>query len=603
MADTTIEWTDKTWNPIRGCAAVSPGCTNCYAQREAHRKSGPGGAYEGLTRATDHGPKWTGKVRVVPEKMEEPLHWRKPCQIFVNSMSDIFHKDVPDDVIREIFDTMRAAHWHQFQVLTKRPERLPEIDKLLGEWPENVWMGVSVESGDYTDRIEWLRQCGAKVKFLSLEPLLGPLPDLDLSGIDWVIAGGESGPGSRPMQIEWARDIRDQCVEQGVAFHFKQWGAFGADGVKRPKKKNGRDLDGRTWDEHPGSSALVPATVDLASAQVPQREVDLVATVETTLARLDQLTEISDLTELHRQSRALVEYLREQDKNAKTMKIAQLRIERRIGEVLSGTVRPGNPQLSQARTIGVLPHEISRNQSSKWQRLAAIPDDSFEDYLGNAVKPSLTGALRIAACEASGPVAEAGSSPSEESNSLERLIGRGEKFSTILADPPWPTSGGRGGGEMAVAEIAAFPVKMLAADVAQLHLWTTDQFLDDAIRIMKAWGFDHKSSLIWVKPNARRREFWNEGHEYLLLGTRGNAEFVTTARVNSVIKAAVGEGEPRPGLFRDLIEKVGSGPRLDLFGGDPVKDWVVPGNEYEGDQLYQGVEDSLDAEHDENSGK
>jgi protein gp37 len=209
MADTTIEWTDKTWNPIRGCTAVSPGCENCYAQQMAHRFSGPGKAFEGLTRLTEHGPKWTGKMRVVPEKLEEPLHWRKPSLVFVNSMSDLLHKDVPAEYIAETFDVMKRADWHRFQVLTKRPERLAEVDELLGKWSENVWMGVSVENDDYTDRIDLLRASGAVVKFLSLEPLLGPLSDLDLYGIDWVIVGGESGPGARPMNIEWVREIRD----------------------------------------------------------------------------------------------------------------------------------------------------------------------------------------------------------------------------------------------------------------------------------------------------------------------------------------------------------------------------------------------------------
>ena len=258
MATTTIEWTDETWNPIRGCSAVSPGCENCYAQLMAHRFSGPGKAYEGLTRLTGHGPKWTGRIRVVPTKLEEPLHWRKPRKIFVNSMTDIFHKDVPMDFIDAIVEVMRKADWHRFQVLTKRAERFPEIDRLIGKWPENVWMGVSVENDDYTDRIDLLRTSAAAVKFLSLEPLLGPLPDLDLDRIDWVIVGGESGPGARRMNADWVRDIRDQCVEQGVAFHFKQWGAYGPDGVKRHKKENGRILDGRTWDGWPLVSPSQP---------------------------------------------------------------------------------------------------------------------------------------------------------------------------------------------------------------------------------------------------------------------------------------------------------------------------------------------------------
>jgi N6-adenosine-specific RNA methylase IME4 len=326
-------------------------------------------------------------------------------------------------------------------------------------------------------------------------------------------------------------------------------------------------------------------------------------TVERTLARLDEFSDIADLTELHRQARGLVEYLREQDESAKTMKIAQLRIERRIGEVLAETVRVGNPQLSSDPTIGRLPDGISRYQSSKWQKLAEIATDLFEDYLGNAWKPSVTGALRLAACEASGPVGEDDTSPSKESHGLERLIQRGETFSTILADPPWPISGGRIGGEMTVAEIAALPVAKIAADVAQLHLWTTDQFLEDAISIMRAWGFDRVSSLIWAKPSSGARVYWSEAHEYLLLGVRGGAEFITTARVRSVVKVAPESKGQKPDVFRQMIEKVGAGPRLELFGRRQVSGWVVWGNEVESERFHQGVEDLLDAERDENSGE
>lgn len=330
-----------------------------------------------------------------------------------------------------------------------------------------------------------------------------------------------------------------------------------------------------------------PAASDTTLVPVRQHETKLLDTVERTLARLDQLTEISDLTELHRQSRALVEYLREHDQNAKMMKVAQLRVERRIGEVLAATVRAGNPQLSKDTTIARVPKGITRDQSSKWQKLATIPETIFEDYIGKAGKPNLTGALKVAA-RAATPAEEESVEPVGALGGLERLIQCGETFSTILADPPWPNSGGRVGGEMTVAEIAALPVAKIAADVAQLHLWTTDQFLEDAIRIIKAWGFERKSTLIWAKPSSRSGNYWREAHEYLLLGVRGGAEFATSARVRSVVKASPEPAELRPALFRDLIQKVGSGPRLDLFGHQPAPDWAVrdeaPGG---GDQAHR----------------
>jgi protein gp37 len=187
------------------------------------------------------------KLTLHPDLVAEPLTWRKPKIIFVCSMSDLFHEKVPDEYIQEIFDVMRQAHWHQFQVLTKRAERLAQLEMVL-DWPRNVWMGVTVENEDFLSRIDHLRQTSAKVKFLSLEPLLGSLPGLNLKGIDWVIVGGESGPGARPVSIDWVRGIRDNCEKSNVPFFFKQWG-----GVF--KKRNGRDLDGRTWDDMPKISA------------------------------------------------------------------------------------------------------------------------------------------------------------------------------------------------------------------------------------------------------------------------------------------------------------------------------------------------------------
>jgi protein gp37 len=235
-----IEWTDATWNPIRGCTKVSPGCAHCYAETFAERFRGvPGHPYE-------HG----FDLRVVREKLDEPLGWKKPRRIFVNSMSDLFHDEVPTAFIKEVFDVMRRAHWHQFQLLTKRPERALSLKDDL-QWAPNIWFGVSVESERYLSRVDRLRETSAAVKFLSLEPLLGALPTLDLLCIDWVIVGGESGAGARPMRSEWVHGIRDRCVAESVPFFFKQWGAFGDDGKRRPKKRNGRLLEGRTWDEWP----------------------------------------------------------------------------------------------------------------------------------------------------------------------------------------------------------------------------------------------------------------------------------------------------------------------------------------------------------------
>ena len=365
MADTSIEWATKVWNPTRGCTIVSAGCQNCYAMGQAHRFSGPGKPYEGLTRLTPTGPKWTGAIRTVPEKLPEPLSWRKPERVFVNSMSDLFHADVPDSFIFEVWHVMARTPWHTYMVLTKRPERMaawmakladtgpahiepvmyrdgqhsgyvtddeaaavlasgraqmfhamvaswgepppgaaaPTYDWMEGPrwWPTvlpNLWLGTSVEDQERADeRIPQLLATPAAVRFVSAEPLLGPL-DLgpwiyfrDTSArprLDWVIAGGESGPGARPMHPDWVRALRDTCAQEaGTAFFFKQWGevlpsdqhrngdpchelmnqaaieAFGgtanrrvyyddgAWGYRIGKKLAGRELDGRTWDEMP----------------------------------------------------------------------------------------------------------------------------------------------------------------------------------------------------------------------------------------------------------------------------------------------------------------------------------------------------------------
>jgi protein gp37 len=249
----TIEWTDATWNPVAGCTPVSAGCLNCYAARMALRLSHvPGSAgekYGGTAKRSRAGlPVFSGQIVLDRKALGVPLAWRKPRLIFVNSMSDVFHEKVPTDYIAEIFDVMKRCPQHTFQVLTKRPERAAEVAASL-PWPSNVWFGTSVESEQVTDRITHLRQVPAAVRFLSCEPLLGPLPRLALKGIGWVIVGGESGPGARPMNEAWVRQIRDQCVRKDVPFFFKQWG-----GVQ--KKKYGRELDERTWDELPVTAMM-----------------------------------------------------------------------------------------------------------------------------------------------------------------------------------------------------------------------------------------------------------------------------------------------------------------------------------------------------------
>ncbi len=238
-----IEWTESTWNPVRGCTRVSEGCRFCYAERIAARFSGKGMAYEGLAVNTTGGPRWTNEVHPVPALLNEPLKWKKPRRIFVNSMSDLFHEKIEFAYIQTVFSVMEKAHWHQFQVLTKRAERLLEFSTKL-PWPPNVWMGVSVEDNRVAHRIDALCQTDAQIKFLSLEPLLGALPNLALNGIDWVIVGGESGPGARDMEKDWVIDIRNQCVDAEVPFFFKQWGG-------KRKSKTGRKLDGRFYNEMP----------------------------------------------------------------------------------------------------------------------------------------------------------------------------------------------------------------------------------------------------------------------------------------------------------------------------------------------------------------
>lgn len=254
----TIEWTDSTWNPVVGCRKVSTGCANCYAERMANRlaamakadraagrNAGKKAAY---LKVINGRGRWNGDVCLDDAAVEAPLSWKTPRVIFVNSMSDLFHEDVPLTFIKSVFRVMNDCPQHTFQVLTKRPERTRDVSRHLA-WTPNIWMGTSVENAVVTNRVHELKRTGAAIKFLSVEPLLGPIPRLPVAGIDWVIVGGESGPGARPLEVSWVQNIRDRCVDRGVPFFFKQWG-----GVQ--KKKAGRILDGRTWDEMPGGNLL-----------------------------------------------------------------------------------------------------------------------------------------------------------------------------------------------------------------------------------------------------------------------------------------------------------------------------------------------------------
>lgn len=236
-----IEWTEKTWNPVVGCTKISPGCTNCYAEAMAKRLQAMG------TPGYENG--FTPSLR--PEKLNEPLVRKKGTIYFVNSMSDVFHEAVPFDFVDRIFDVIQRTPWHTYQVLTKRADRLAEYFTTR-KTPRNAWLGVSVENAKHgLPRIDLLRSVDAKIRFLSVEPLLEDLGEIDLQLIHWVIVGGESGPQARPMQEAWVESIRRQCENAGTAFFFKQWGGWGADGQRRPKKRNGRELNGRTWDEMP----------------------------------------------------------------------------------------------------------------------------------------------------------------------------------------------------------------------------------------------------------------------------------------------------------------------------------------------------------------
>ena len=258
MAQSAIEWTDSTWNPVTGCDKISPGCKFCYAEVMARRLHAMGQ------------PNYSNgfALTLQPHMLDKPLSWRKPQIIFVNSMSDLFHDNVPLSYIQQVFEVMQRAHWHEFQVLTKRAVRLAELAPLL-PWPKNVWMGVSVEDAKYTNRVDHLRSTGAAVKFLSIEPLLGPIPHLDVTSIDWVIVGGESGRKPRSMQESWVLEIRDQCLRANVPFFFKQWGGTN-------KKAAGRELVGRTWDEMPVSKTAMLAGTSRELRPVKKRSLAVV---------------------------------------------------------------------------------------------------------------------------------------------------------------------------------------------------------------------------------------------------------------------------------------------------------------------------------------
>jgi protein gp37 len=234
-----IQWTEATWNPTTGCDKVSPGCAHCYAETFAERWRG----------VPDHPYAQGFDLKLWPQRLDIPLRWRRPRLIFVNSMSDLFHERIPDEFIAEVFEVMGRAHWHTFQILTKREARLVELAPSL-DWPQNVWMGVSIENRRFVDRADYLREIPAAVRFISAEPLLGPLVGLDLEGIDWLIAGGESGAKHRPVREEWVLELRDRCQDEDVAFFFKQWGGHRS-------KTGGRLLRGRTWDEMPELGATL----------------------------------------------------------------------------------------------------------------------------------------------------------------------------------------------------------------------------------------------------------------------------------------------------------------------------------------------------------
>ena len=253
MAETEIEWTDATWNPVAGCNIMSAGCTNCYAMHMAYRLEAMGvEKYKGLTRKSGGRRVWNGNVREDRSSLSIPLKWRKPRKIFVNSMSDLFHPNVSEDFVEDVWDVMAATPRHHYQILTKRPDRMAEIVSSISANPlPNVWLGTSVENAEVVNRIDELKRVPAAIRFISFEPLIGDVGNVDLSEIQWAIVGGESGSRARPIKEEWIDQIHSECQDSGTAFFFKQWGTWGKDNKKRSKKLNGRQYRGRTWDEMP----------------------------------------------------------------------------------------------------------------------------------------------------------------------------------------------------------------------------------------------------------------------------------------------------------------------------------------------------------------
>jgi len=255
MAETQIEWTDATWNPVAGCSIITSGCSNCYAMEMARRLEAMGNKkYSGLTKKVGKRTVWTGAVREDQGSLKMPYRWQKPRKIFVNSMSDLFHEQVSDEFIISVWKVMSDTAQHNYQILTKRPERMLEIvsTKIRDTLP-NVWLGTSVENAYVSDRTTYLRKVPAAIRFISFEPLIGSVGTIDLSGIDWAIVGGESGKSARPIREKWIDEIYAQCIASNTAFFFKQWGTWGKDDVKRSKKANGREYRGRTWDEMPSA--------------------------------------------------------------------------------------------------------------------------------------------------------------------------------------------------------------------------------------------------------------------------------------------------------------------------------------------------------------
>ena len=253
MAETQIEWTDATWNPVAGCKIMSAGCTNCYAMEMARRLEAMGvEKYAGLTRRSGKRTIWNGVVREDPDALNIPLRWKKPRKIFVNSMSDLFHDAVTEAFIARVWDVMLATPHHHYQILTKRPDRMAEVlQRIAPVALPNVWLGTSVEDDQVVSRLDHLRQVPAAIRFISFEPLIGSVGEIDLAGIDWAIVGGESGRSARPINEDWIDEIYLACDTAGTAFFFKQWGTWGMDNKRRSKKANGREYRGRVWDEMP----------------------------------------------------------------------------------------------------------------------------------------------------------------------------------------------------------------------------------------------------------------------------------------------------------------------------------------------------------------